>query len=148
MTPTSPAASRSKAAPPSSPARPALGARFAEALAGAGAAVAPAARRVAAMKPLRDRLGPRAAVVAVDVTDALAQMTAQHALEWARHGVRANALAPGYIVTDLNRAFFATDAGQAQVKRIQQRLLLASEAGCFITGTTLVVDGCHLVSPL
>ena len=47
----------------------ALGARFAEVLAGAGAAVALAARRVGAMEALRDRLGGRAAVVAMDVTD-------------------------------------------------------------------------------
>ena len=32
-----------------------------------------------------------------------------------------NALAPGYIETDLNREFFATEAGQTLVKRIPQR---------------------------
>ncbi len=91
---------------------------------------------------------------------ALIQMTKQHALEWARYGVRVNALAPGYIETDINRDFFATEAGQAQVRRVTQRrlgqpgeldgalLLLASEAGSFITGTALVVDGGHLISPL
>ena len=91
---------------------------------------------------------------------ALIQMTKQHALEWARHGIRVNAIAPGYIETDLNRDFFATDAGRALIKRIPQRrlghtedldgalLLLASSAGAYMTGTVVSVDGGHLVSSL
>ncbi len=91
---------------------------------------------------------------------ALIQMTRQHALEWARHRIRVNALAPGYIETSLNREFFATDAGRAVIKRIPQRrlgrpeeldgalLLLASEAGAFITGSAIVADGGHMLSPL
>jgi hypothetical protein len=91
---------------------------------------------------------------------ALIQLTKQHALEWARHGIRVNALAPGYVETDMNRDFFATDAGQATIRRIPQRrlgrtqdlagplLLLASEAGGFMTGSVLVADGGHLLSPL
>lgn len=91
---------------------------------------------------------------------ALIQLTKQQALEWARHGIRVNALCPGYIETDINRDFFASDAGRAQVKRIPQRrlgqpheldgalLLLASEAGSFMTGSALVADGGHLLSPL
>jgi NAD(P)-dependent dehydrogenase (short-subunit alcohol dehydrogenase family) len=91
---------------------------------------------------------------------ALVQLTKQQALEWARHGIRVNALCPGYVETDLNRDFFASEAGRAQVKRIPMRrlghpaeldgalLLLASEAGSFITGTALVADGGHLVSAL
>ena len=82
------------------------------------------------------------------------------ALEWARHGIRVNALCPGYIETDINREFFATEAGRTMVKRIPQRrlgkaedldgalLLLASDAGCYITGATIAVDGGHLVSSL
>lgn len=91
---------------------------------------------------------------------ALIQLTKQHALEWARHGIRVNALAPGYVETDINRDFFATDHGQAQIRRIPQRrlgqagelagplLLLASDAGAFMTGSVLVADGGHLLSPL
>lgn len=87
-------------------------------------------------------------------------LTAALALEWARHGIRVNALSPGYIETDINRTFFATEAGQALIRRIPQRrlgrpddldgalLLLASDAGRYITGTSLAVDGGHLVSSL
>src|SRR5579872_3236635 len=42
----------------------------------------------------------------------LVQMTKQLAWEWARYGIRVNALAPGYVLTDLNRDFFATEQGQ------------------------------------
>jgi NAD(P)-dependent dehydrogenase (short-subunit alcohol dehydrogenase family) len=237
----------------------ALGARFAEVLAGAGAAVMLAARRTAPMEALRERIagqGGTAAIVALDLNEvpaiaaaldateaafggpvdlvvnnsgiaapgpiveqsdddwaalmavnldgarrvaaeatrrlvaagkpgaivnvasilglrqgggvaayatskaALIQLTKQMALEWARHGIRVNALCPGYIETDLNRDFFASEAGRAQIRRIPMRrlgqpseldgalLLLASDAGSFITGTALVADGGHLVSPL
>ena len=90
----------------------------------------------------------------------LIHLTKTLALEWARHGIRVNALCPGYIETDLNRDFFASEAGQALVKRIPQRrlgrledldgalLLLASDAGRYITGASLAVDGGHLVSSL
>lgn len=88
------------------------------------------------------------------------QLTRALALEWARHGIRVNALCPGYVETDLNREFFATDAGAALIRRIPQRrlgrlqdldgplLLLASDAGAYVTGTQIVVDGGHLVSSL
>ncbi|WP_086471135.1 SDR family NAD(P)-dependent oxidoreductase [Devosia lucknowensis] len=88
------------------------------------------------------------------------QMTKALAVEWARHSIRVNALCPGYIETDLNRDFFATEDGQALIRRIPQRrlgqpddldgalLLLCSDAGRYITGAALAVDGGHLVSSL
>jgi NAD(P)-dependent dehydrogenase (short-subunit alcohol dehydrogenase family) len=90
----------------------------------------------------------------------LAQLTKASALELARHGIRVNALAPGYIRSNLNDDFFTSAAGEALIKRIPQRrlgeladldaplLLLASDASPFLTGATLVVDGGHLVSSL
>nr|WP_294551502.1 SDR family oxidoreductase [uncultured Rhodopila sp.] len=88
------------------------------------------------------------------------QMTKSLALEWARHRIRVNALAPGYIETELNDAFFSSDSGKALIRRIPQRrlgearelegplLLLASDAGSYMTGSVVAVDGGHLVSGL
>jgi NAD(P)-dependent dehydrogenase (short-subunit alcohol dehydrogenase family) len=91
---------------------------------------------------------------------ALVQLTRAMAVELAVHNIRVNAIAPGYILTDFNREFFDTDAGQAVIKRIPQRrvgevqdldgalLLLAADAGRYITGTTISVDGGHAVNPV
>lgn len=91
---------------------------------------------------------------------AVIQMTAAHALEWARFGIRVNAIAPGYIATEMNAAFFATDPGKALIRRVPMRrlgepgdldgafLLLATDASRWMTGTCIAVDGGHLVSAL
>jgi len=83
----------------------------------------------------------------------LINLTRALAVELARHDIRVNALAPGYIETAMNREVLESDAGRTMVKRVPQRrfglpedldgalLLLASNAGRFITGSVLVVDG-------
>jgi len=88
------------------------------------------------------------------------QATKAMALELARHRIRVNALLPGYVATDLNREFLASDAGKRLEQRIPSRrfgtltdldgplLLLASDAGGAMSGAVVAVDGAHLVSSL
>jgi NAD(P)-dependent dehydrogenase (short-subunit alcohol dehydrogenase family) len=128
-----------------------------------GAKAMVAARKGGSIVNIASVLGLRVAnaLLAYAVAKAgLVQMTKALALEWARHGIRVNAIAPGYIETDMNRDFFRTEAGQAVVKRVPQRrvgapsdldgalLLLASGASSYMTGSIVVVDGGHVVSSL
>ena len=81
------------------------------------------------------------------------QLTRTSALELARHGISVNAIAPGYIETDLNRDFLAGPAGERIVKRVAQRrfgqvkdlegvlLLLTAPAGSYMTGEIVTIDG-------
>ena len=80
-------------------------------------------------------------------------LTRAMAVELAPYGIRVNTIAPGYVETDMNREFFATQAGQRLIKRIPQRrvgqaedldgvlLLLASNASRYMTGSVITIDG-------
>jgi NAD(P)-dependent dehydrogenase (short-subunit alcohol dehydrogenase family) len=82
------------------------------------------------------------------------------ALEGARYGIRVNALAPGYILTDVSRLLLEGPGSDEFAKGIPQRrygefedldgplLLLASEASTYMTGSTIVVDGGHICASL
>lgn len=90
----------------------------------------------------------------------LVQFTRAAALEWARYGIRVNALCPGYVETPLNSDFFRSAAGAELVRRIPMRklcqmsdldaplMLVVSDGGRMMTGTEICVDGGHLVSSL
>jgi NAD(P)-dependent dehydrogenase (short-subunit alcohol dehydrogenase family) len=90
----------------------------------------------------------------------LIHLTRTLAMEWARYRIRVNAICPGYIETEMNSAFWKTPGGQRLIERIPQRrigqpehldgalLLLASQAGTFMTGSVLTVDGGHTVNSL
>src|SRR6185312_13668306 len=105
------------------------------------------------------RPGPAASAYGASKA-AIIHLTEHLAMEWARYGIRVNALAPGYFVTDLNRDFLASDYADKMLKRIPQRrygefadldgplLLLASDSSAYMTGATIAVDGGHLVSVL
>ena len=88
------------------------------------------------------------------------QLTKSMALELARFNIRVNAIAPGYLSTEMNAAHWETEAGKALIRRIPQRrlgrlqdldgplLLLASDDAAYMTGSVIAVDGGHLLSGL
>ena len=86
---------------------------------------------------------------------ALIQLTKSLALEWSRKNIRVNALCPGYFKTQMNANFLESEKGKALIantpaQRIGELdeltmpfLLLASDAGSFVNGVSLIVDGAH-----
>jgi NAD(P)-dependent dehydrogenase (short-subunit alcohol dehydrogenase family) len=89
---------------------------------------------------------------------AVISLTKSMALELARDRIRVNALAPGYFATEFNDAYLASEAGKRMMARVPMAragavreldgplLLLASEAGAFMTGSVVTVDGGHLLA--
>ena len=108
---------------------------------------------------LGERVGGGVAPYAISKAGVI-QATKAMALELARYGIRVNALLPGYVITDLNRDFLTSELGDKLRMRIPSRkfselsdldgplLLLASDAGAAMSGSTVAVDGAHLVSGL
>jgi 3-oxoacyl-[acyl-carrier protein] reductase len=89
---------------------------------------------------------------------AVIQMTRALALELAFKGIRVNAIAPGWIVTEMNRDYLASERGAALKREIPvgrfgeprdldgPLLLLVSDAGRYVTGATIVADGGQVVA--
>ena len=89
---------------------------------------------------------------------AVIQLTKAMALELVRDGIRVNALAPGYIYTEMNDDFLGSDTGQKLLSKVpmaragQAReldgplLLLASDLGSYMTGSVITVDGGSLLA--
>ena len=83
---------------------------------------------------------------------AVAQMTRAMAREWLRYDINVNAICPGYIATEMNTEYFASEPGQKLIARLPRRrigspedldgliLLLASEASRFMTGSIITID--------
>lgn len=90
----------------------------------------------------------------------LIQLTQAMALELGPRGIRVNALCPGYIATDINAEYLATEQGMAYIRSTPAGrtgelteldgplLLLCGSAGSFINGVALPVDGGHLTASL
>lgn len=85
----------------------------------------------------------------------MVNLTRELAAQWAKHRIRVNAIAPGYFETELTEAMFVgEDAGLRYIRRntllgrageLEELdgplLLLATDAGTYITGQTIAVDG-------
>jgi 3-oxoacyl-[acyl-carrier protein] reductase len=89
---------------------------------------------------------------------AVIQLTKAMALELVRDNIRVNALAPGYISTEMNSEFLTSEPGQKLLANVPMGragapheldgalLLLASDLGSYMTGTVVTVDGGSLLS--
>lgn len=90
----------------------------------------------------------------------LKHLTEVMAVELARYKIRVNAIAPGYMVTEINQDYLHSDAGQQLIKKIPLRrfvefedlngalLLLASNASQGMTGIEIKVDAGHSCTPI
>ena len=92
---------------------------------------------------------------------AVVQLTKAMAIEWSGKNIRVNALAPGYFITEINQHQFADGSAEEFLKqrvpmgRVGELpeiagplLLLASDAGSYMTGSIVAVDGGHVCSSL
>ncbi|HIF08903.1 MAG TPA: SDR family NAD(P)-dependent oxidoreductase [Sneathiellales bacterium] len=83
---------------------------------------------------------------------AIMQMTRSMALEWARYNIQVNAIAPGYIETEINTDHFQSEIGQAHISRLLRKrvgapkdldgalMLLATSNSDFVTGSVITLD--------
>lgn len=100
---------------------------------------------------LSRRVGPGVSIYCMTKA-ALTHLTAAQAREWAQYGIRVNALAPGYIETEINEGFWETPAGQQEMNRLPRKrlgkpqdldsaiLFLTDPASGFVNGAEIVVD--------
>ena len=91
---------------------------------------------------------------------AVVQLTKAMAIEWSRYNIRVNALAPGYFITEINQEQFADGSADFLRQRVPMGrvgelpeiagplLLLASDAGSYMTGSIITVDGGHVCNTL
>jgi NAD(P)-dependent dehydrogenase (short-subunit alcohol dehydrogenase family) len=82
----------------------------------------------------------------------LAHLGRQFARDWVRQGINVNTLQPGWIATEINHDWFATDRGQAEIQALHRRRLLDSDAlddmmlflmsdrSRQVTGSTISID--------
>jgi len=121
-----------------------------------------ARRLIASPEPERGRVilvgsvgsfRPLAGLTAYSLSKAaVAMMGKGFAREWARHGINVNTICPGWIATELNEAWLASEGGQKLVKGFPRRrtmkprdldgllLFLASDASASISGAVIAAD--------